>query len=256
MKIKHLLKVKLYDVHTGILPGGEEFSNKYGAFRVGPTKTRFMFTDKQALADAISFLEKNGLKAEHIYSFELEPDEVKDYPAFFLNFESLFDLLVEGRVDLDVMGEREIAKDYQTGHLVVSLRVRKILEGVTRAIQWTSLGMTDGQEWFTMEVTKRLPEPVIIPFPIEVEQNETRPDTYTVMNDGRNVITQASMLTVKRFGLCLADQIKVELKVLKRWPIPIVSSGIVIHALQSAGVKGGPLGKLFPLIPETHPLSK
>ncbi len=255
MKVKHELEVELYG-EVGVLPGANEFANCYSGYHIGPTKTRFVFPDDKVLEDATSFLRQYKLKANHIYNFEFELDEIKDYPAFYLNFANLYDLLFENRVNLKALKKQEVAKDYQTERLVVNSRVKSILESLTQKVQWSELEASGKQKWFAMEIVQHLPDPIFIPAPFATEPNEHPSGTYSLQFDGRSIITEPNVQAVKKYGICLPDRMKVNSKILRRYPVPLVASGAVVYALRSARVNDIYLNELFPLLLESDPLNK
>jgi hypothetical protein len=151
------------------------------------------------------------------------------------------------------MGRYEMAMDYQSERIVVTWRVKTLLESLSQGLQWEPVGGTAGREFVLMSVTEALPEPIIVPSPVFVGPNEHPPDTYAVQSDGRDVITDANIAKLKDVGIALSNEIKVKTKVVKHRPY-LIALGTIIHALQSARVKGL-LEPSSLLIPESHPLS-
>lgn len=257
MKVRHQIEAQLYHYSDGILPGAEEFISKYAPYRVEPTTT-YIFSDESKLAEAMSLLAKHGLEAEKFYDFEIEPNELETYPALYLGTYTIFDLFILDEeaewVDASVLNEYEMVQDYESERIVVSPRVKKVLEKITQKVGWESVERTDKQQWFLMEVVELLPEPIIIPFPVSVEPNEDPPGTYAVRSDGRDVATQANISKLTEVGIAVSLEVKAQEKMLK-WRPRLVASGKVIYALQSAGIKDI-LDFTSPLIGESHPLSR
>lgn len=251
MKIVHKIETELYD-NDGILTGGEEFLRRYPAQRYGKTTT-FVFSEEGMLAEALSLLAKYGLKAERFYVFELDPNEVATYPAIYLGIYITYDLLIDNRVNEMQLNQAGIAMDYQSERIVVTPRVKKLLEGMTRGLQWESTEGTDRRAFVLMKVVEQLPEPIVVPSPVYLGLNERPPGTYAVRSDGRDVITNANISKLVEVGLAVSEEVETQSKVL-RWRPRLVASGAVIHALQSASIKGL-LEPISPLIPESHPLA-
>jgi hypothetical protein len=255
MKISYQLEAELYHYSEGILPGAEDFISKYAAYRSEPTTT-YVFSDEQQLEEAMSLLAKHRLSAERFYKFELTPNELATYPALYLGLYCTFEVFIidEGkkRVNATVLDGYEIVQDYESDRIVVSPRVKKILENTTKEVHWESIETTNAQEWFIMQVMEILPEPIVVPFPVSVEPEEDPAGTYAVRSDGRAAIAEANISKLAEVGIALSLEVQTPLQLLK-WRPRFVASGAVIYAMQLAGVKDI-LELTGPLLPESHPL--
>lgn len=251
MEIMRQIEAELYSL-DGILPGGDEFNTRYASYRTGRTTT-YVFSDEHLFREAMSLLSQYGLKATTFYIFKLNQDEINAYPAIYIGIHNINGLLIDDRVNESQLGQAEMAKDYQSERIVVTPRVKNLLESMSRGLKWEPVEGMAGQEFFSMSVVEDLPEPIVVPSPVYIGPNEYPPGTYAVQSDGRDVITNANIAKLKDVGIAVSEDVKVKEKVMK-WRPRLIASGEIAHALQSAKVKGL-LEPISPLIPETHPLS-
>jgi len=251
MKNIHKIEAELYD-DQGILTGAEEFLRRFSKQRHGRTTT-FFFSDENILLEAMSVLAKYNLKAERFYVFQLDPYEAATYPALYLGIHVIDNLLMGNQVNEAQLDQAEIAMDYQSECVVVTPRVKKIFEATTQLLEWEPTEGTNGRKFLVMKVVEHLPQPIIVPAPIYVGLNEYPAGTYAVRSDGRDVITNANISKLMEVGLAVSEEAEIQSKVL-RWRPRLVASGVVIHALQSANVKGF-LEPVSILIPESHLLA-
>jgi hypothetical protein len=251
MEILHQIEAELYSL-DGILPGGSEFITRYAPYRLGRTTT-YVFSDEHLFRDAMCLLSQYGLKATTFYIFELNQDEIKAHPAIYIGIHNIDGLLVDGRVSEGRLGQFEMAKDYHSERIVVTLRVKDMLERMSRGLKWEMVEGMAGQEFVLMSVVEYLPEPIVVPSPVYIGLNEHPPGTYAVQSDGRDVITNANIAKLKDVGIAVSEKIMVKTEVMK-WRPRLIALGTIQHALQSAKVKGL-LEPISPLIPESHPLS-
>jgi len=304
MKIFYQLEVKLYyfqkypqetDVqktHT-LLPGAEEFVEKYKSYTEQEGYISYIFESEEILSEAIATLEKCGLSGEYYYGIRLEPNEIETYPAFYLvvpsqiqpiiyddetgeqieNVIFFFDEEIGAEIiDLEALEGCEIMEDFYeySDKIVVSPRIKEVLETVTQGVNWIPIGTTTAwewvpisredigkyddirentetdevytliekapQTWFIMEVQEKIPDPIIIPFPREVRFNSAT-QTYLVFNDGRDVITQASIDKLADCGIAITDEVQTPEGIYKRFR-NLFASGRVIQALFDANITG------------------
>lgn len=183
---------------------------------------------------------KHGLFVERFYKLELTTSELATYPAIYLGMYCTFEVFIQDeeteKVNVTVLNEYEMVQDYDSERIVVSPQVKTVLENMTKGLGWKSIKTTDNKEWFIMEVLEILPQPIIVPSPVSVEQNEESSGSYAVRSDGRDVITKANISKLKEVGIALSLEVQVLSKILK-WRPRILASGKVIHALLLAGVK-------------------
>jgi hypothetical protein len=251
MEIMRKIQAELYSL-DGILPGGSEFITRYAPYRTGRTTT-YVFSEEHLFRDAMSLLSQYGLKAKTFYVFELNQDEIKAYPAVYIGIHDIDGLFVDDRVDDGRLGRFEMAMDYQSERIVVTLRVKDLLERISRGLKWEAVEGMAGQELVLMSVVEHLPEPIIVPSPVFIGPNEYPPGTYAVQSDGRDVITNANIAKLKGVGIAVSEDVRTKEKVMK-WRPRLIASGEIEYALQSAKVKGL-LEPISPLLPESHPLS-
>jgi hypothetical protein len=251
MDIKYVIEAELYDL-DGILPGAEEFLRRYAPNRSGKTTT-FVFSDERKADEAFSFLATLRLKADRFYSFRLADDEVPRYPAIYLGIKIVDSLLNNDTVNEALMEDCDLALDYQSERIVAALNVRGLLEGSTRGLRWSALRHSGTREFMSVDITERLPEPIIIPVPIEVSPNEEPPGTFAVRSDGRDIITRNNVLHLSEVGVAISEEVKVVSRTVRCRP-RCVASGAVIHNLQANGVRGL-LEPLTPLILESDRLA-
>ncbi|HAZ48359.1 MAG TPA: hypothetical protein DDW76_26345 [Cyanobacteria bacterium UBA11369] len=256
MKIKHVIQVNLTERDSEILPGAKEFIKKYAANSLGE-RGLHMFLDKNDLAEALAMLSQYGLKYERFYDLEVESDELETYPALFFNFPIEFELFVgedgEEWADATVINDYQMVEDCKSHTIVVSPLVKQIVERTTKGVQWQSVETTNGEEWFIMQVTEILPNPIIVVSPIEVKPYEKFPEVYSVICDDRFVVTIDNIAKLAEVGMALSLNMKISSEVL-RWDSCILASGKVIHALESAGIKQI-RQDIHPLLTPEHPLS-
>lgn len=250
MEIIYQIEAELYDL-DGILPGGKDFITRYAAHRVGPTT--YAFVDEYTLTEAMSLLARYNLKAEKFYVFKLRPEELETYPAVYMGISVIDNLLIDNKINENQLNQAEIAVDYQSERIAVTPRVKKLLERLAKGLQWEVTQGTHGKELILMKVTEKLPEPIFVPSPLYVELNEYPAGTYAVRSDGRDVITEANILKLMEVGVSVSYSVKTQSNVL-RWRPRLIATGAVIHALQSANVKGL-LETISPLIQESHSLA-
>lgn len=252
MKVIHYLELKLYNYHGEITPGYEEFISKYAPYRHG-SSTSYIFSDSQQLAEAISMLTKQGLPVEHFYKFELATNELETYPALYLGVYCIFEVFgIESgkeKVNANILNDYQMVQDYESERIVVSTKIKKILDGMTKRLSWESIETTNGEECFIMEVQEILPEPIVVPFPVSVEP-EDPVLTFAVRSDGRSAITETNIAKLREVGIALSLDVKTPLMVLP-WQRRLLASGKVIKALQMAGMKNI-LELTEPLLLESH----
>jgi hypothetical protein len=276
------------------LPGAEEFVEKYKSYGEQESYISYIFESEEILSEAIATLEKSGLSGKYYYRIRLEPNEIETYPAFYLvipsqiqpiiyddetgeqieNIIFFFDEEIGAEiVDLEALEGCEIMEDfYDYPHdkerIVVSPRIKEILETVTQGVNWRPTGTTTTYEWipisredigkydnwmentetgevytqiekapqtwFIMEVQEKIPDPIFVPFPREVRFNSGR-QTYLVFNDGRSVITQASINKLAECGIAITDEVQTPEGIYKDYR-SLVASGRVIQALFDANI--------------------
>ena len=303
MKILYHLKAVLYyyqknphdsDVQRGetYLLGAEEFVEKYKSYREQESDIFYIFDSEEILSEAIAELEKYGLSGKRHYRIQLEPNEIATYPAFYLvvpsqiqpiiyddetgekieNVIFFFDEETETEiVDLEALEGCEIMQDFydDSDRIVVSPRIKEVLEAVARGVNWIPIGTTTTYEWipisrsdigkyddimekengevyklvenapqtwFLMEVREKLPDPIVVPFPREIRFSSAL-ETDCVFSDGRNVITQASIDKLANCGIAVIDEVRTPEGIYKEFRT-LVASGRVIQALFDANITG------------------
>ena len=251
MEIIYQIEAELYDL-DGILPGSKDFITRYAAHRVGPTTT-YAFVDEYKLTEAMSLLARYNLKVEKFYVFKLRPEEFETYPAVYMGIYVIDNLLTDNKVNENQLNRAEIAVDYESERIVMTPRVKKLLERLAKDLQWELIQGTYGKELILMKVTEKLPEPIFVPSPLYVEPDEYPVGTYAVRSDGRDVITETNISKLMEVGVSVSYNVKKQSNVL-RWRPRLIATGAVIHALQTANVKGL-LETISPLIPESHSLA-
>jgi hypothetical protein len=251
MEIMRQIEAELYSL-DGILPGGREFITRYAPYQLVRTTT-FVFSDERLFRDARSLLSHYGLNAKTFYIVKLNKDEIQTPPAIDVGIHNVDSLLVDNRVNEGQLDQAEMAVDYQSGRIVVTPRVKNLLERITMGLEWEPMEGMGGQELYFMSVVESLPEPIVVHSPVYIGPNEHPPGTYAVQSDGRDSITNANIVKLKEVGLAMSEWIRTESAVMKCRP-RLIASGAIVEALQSAKVKGL-LEPVSPLIPESHPLS-
>lgn len=277
------------------MPGAEEFVEKYKSYTEQEGYISYVFESEEILSEAIATLERCGLSGEYYYGIRLEPNEIETYPAFYLvvpsqiqpiiyddetgeqieNVIFFFDEEIGAEIiDLEALEGCEIMKDFYDEYarlrIVVSPRIKEILETVTQGVNWIPIGTTTTYEWIPisredigkydnrmentetgevytqikkapqtwsiMEVQEKLPDPIFVPFPREVRFNSARPN-YLVFNDGRDVITQASINKLAECGIAITDEVQTPEGIYREFR-SLVASGRVIQALFDANITG------------------
>jgi hypothetical protein len=221
------------------------------------TAIRFTFPEKPKFFEALSLLKKQGLRYIRYYKFELSLDELESYPALHL---ATMLLGVDGcctfldAVEFQVKDGEEMIKDVETGRIIVSPRVQKILERMTSCIEWIPQSISPGVEWFWM-VAQPLPSPIFIPNPSDISPDErcNIPDVYEVNDDGRLVANDANIAFLAEVGIAMNYHYETPTAIIKVSPESI-ATGKIIKALDSIGVKDI-LEYSFPLLTSSHPLS-
>jgi hypothetical protein len=306
MKIFYQLEVKLYyfekypqetDVEKRytLLSGAEEFVEKYQSYKEPEGSIFYIFEKEEILSEAIATLERCGLSGEYYYGIRLEPNEIETYPAFYLVVRSQMQPIIYDEetgeeienvifffdeeigaeiINLEALEGCEIMRDFYDDYarlrIVVSPRIKEILETVTQGVNWIPIGTTTTwewipisredigkydnwmentetdevytqiekapQTWFIMEVQEKLPAPIIIPFPREVRFNSAM-QAYLVFNDGRDVITQASIDKLADCGIAITEELQTPEGIYKSYR-SLVASGRVIQALFDANITG------------------
>jgi hypothetical protein len=256
MKIKHVIQVHLTDQYWELLPGAKEFREKYAAHFLKETGI-YVFSDESDLVQALATSSQYELKTERFYDFEIESDELATYPALFLNFPCKFELFVgedgEEWADVTVIKDYQMIKDYSSERILVSPLAQQIIESTAKGIQWQPAETTNGEEWFIMQVTQNLPDPVIVVSPIEVKPYEKFPDVYSVLCDDRCVATDTNIAFLAEVGMACSSSMKISSQVVRSHP-RLLASGKVVHALESAGIKRI-RQDIHPLLTPDHPLS-
>jgi hypothetical protein len=250
LKVMHVIDVWLYD-NNDIIPGAEEFQKKYAAFRAKPL-TRFVFSDESLLAEAQSFLREHNLKSQHFYQFQLQTDEIAAYPAIYFGINIADNIIPNRIVNPTLIGNLDIVKDYYTEQILFSPYAKIIIKNTTKGLELEDVDSVNGNKWARIKTIETLPEPIIIPKPLEFGVNDFPVGTYWVQSDGRDVITDTNVSKLKEVGLGVSHQVMIKSEV-KNWRPRYIASGKVMHALQLAGILGL-LQPFTPLITETDPL--
>ncbi|MBN1919831.1 MAG: hypothetical protein JW892_01190 [Anaerolineae bacterium] len=253
MEILHILEVELYGV-SGILPGAMEFATAYEAYRPGPTLTTFVFPEGVELESALADLAARALVFQHIYTFKFRWAELLDYPGFGFGLPCLYDVLFGEQVNLKALRKREMALDYASGRLVFAARIRDAIAPFIAGAHWRELESAAGQA-FALEVQATLRDPLLILQPFEVTENALCPGTYSLVYDGRAVISERDIETLRRCGLCYADRMTVNGVTLPRHPMPLLASGRLMHALHPF-LKGRAKAEFSALLTASHPLAQ
>lgn len=312
MKVFYHLEAKVYyfqkyrqetnvQKRQTLLPKAEEFIEQYKDYKEQESDIDYIFQDEEKILEAIVALEKYGLSGKRHYRIQLEPNEIKTYPAFYLvvpsqmqpiiydnetgekikNVIFLFDEETGAEIiDLEVLEGYEIIQDLydDSDKIVVSSRIKEVLEAVTRGVNWIPIGTTTTYEWipisredigkyddimekengevyklvektpqtwFLMEVQEKLPDPIVVPFPREIRFISAL-QTDCVFSDGRNVITQASIDKLANYGIAVIDEVRTPEGIYKEFR-SLVASGRVIKALFDANITGFYEGFATPL---------
>lgn len=253
MELLHILEVDLYG-DTGIQPGAAEFSTRYAQYQPGSTLTTFHFTDPVVLASALADLAAFALPFQHIYAFKFRRAELKDYPAFFFGLPCLYDVLTPQGVNLKAIKKREMVKDYATGRMIFSQRIKEAIESLVPEAHWQELTSAEGQ-WFWLDIQTKLRDPLRIIHPFEVIENEKRPGTYRLVYDGRAIISQWDMDQLRQCGVCFSDRMAVGAQVLQCYPEPMLASGLLMHALHPF-LKGREKSTFSVALSPEHPLAQ
>lgn len=200
-------------------------------------------------------LTKQGLPVEHFYKFELATNELETYPALYLGVYCIFEVFgIESgkeKVNANILNDYQMVQDYESERIVVSTKLKKILDGKTRGLSWESTETTSGEECFIMEVKEILPEPIFVPFPVSIEP-EHPALTFAVRSDGRSAITETNIAKLTEVGIALSLDVKTPLTVLP-WQRRLLASGKVIKALQMVGITDI-IELTEPLLLESHQL--
>jgi hypothetical protein len=253
MKTLHILEVELHG-DSGILPGAAEFVAVYEVYRRGPTLTTFVFPEGDALESALADLAAHALAFQHIYTFKFRRAELLNHPGFGFGLPCLYDVLLGERVNPQALKKREMAQDFASGRLLFAARIRDAIAPFIAGARWHALESAAGQ-WFSLEVQTTLHDPLLILRPFEVTENAQRPGTYRLVYDGRAVISERDVETLRRCGLCYGDRMTLDGVTLLRHPMPLLASGRLMYALHPF-LKGRERSEFSALLTASHPLAQ
>lgn len=254
IKTKYIIDARLVSPDSEITKFSEEFMNRYSEYRRGE-RTVYLFDDINSANNALNELLSNDLRGKLSYYFEINDDEILYYPAFYFGCDMEFNLFQGEKADSAIIQNYDLVEDYESNILLVSPRAKKILESEVFGAKWSLIETTKGELFFSLEINKILPESIIIPAPVEVEELEMFPGFYSIRSDGREVITQANLNDLKTVGIAKSSEANIGDKTVKWVPQPIITTGAIIHKIRSNKLKGFAEHSI-PLLMESHPLSR
>lgn len=210
----------------------------------------FRFDDWSQLQEAESFLRTRGTRFQRFYRFTLGRDEVATYPGFYLGSETLFDLMIDGRVEVKTMKRLDIALDYGSDRLIMTQRLQAALSPITRCLAFQATTASDGRGFAILHDMGLLPDPIAIPNPVEISPKVNAPDTYAVRSDGRDVLSDRNREQLARMGIARTAHVMLPGKKVVASPRWLVS-GLVLDAMLRLKAKG--LLARVPLLETNHP---
>lgn len=166
-----------------------------------------------------------------------------------------FDLFQGEKADSKKVKKYDLVQDYESELLLVSPGAKEILESEIFGAEWNLIETTKGELFFSLEITKVLPDPIVVPVPVEVEELEMFPGFYSIRSDGREVITQPNLDELKIAGIAISTEANIGEKTVKWMPQPIITTGAIIHKIRSKKLRGFAEHPV-PLLLENHPLSR
>jgi hypothetical protein len=126
-----------------------------------------------------------------------------------------------------------LACDERTLATVVSTRMRQLLDRTTSGLTFDPLAGHDG--FFVITEAVQLPEPVIVQRTIFLSEGTT--GTWAVQSDGRELLTEANLQTVRGSGMVYAPYCVVNGQVLP-WHRPPVFSGSLLAQFRDMDIQG------------------
>lgn len=232
MKTHHLIEAFLFD-SSGRKPGAEEFEAKYAANCPGKT-TSYLFEDEKSAETAMTLLRKHGIDFERGYLFEVL--NVGMHPAFYFGRVSIDGLLREDSVNEKKMGTNDIATDFHSVRVIVSSRMRALLEERAQDVNWITLAGKN-KSWSELDVKTVLPDPIFLPHAIELGDSEEPDGTYWVRSDGREVISDANVAVLRKAGIAVSDTFRVHDRS-RRWRPNLLIAGTVLQSILDRGYNG------------------
>jgi hypothetical protein len=126
-----------------------------------------------------------------------------------------------------------MASDERTFATVVSARMRQHLSTMTTGLTFDPLAQHDG--FFVITEAVQLPEPIILPRTIFL--SEGTDGVWAVQSDGRELLTEANLQTVRESGMVYAPRCETNGQVL-RWRRPPIFSGPVLAQFRDMDIQG------------------
>lgn len=165
-------------------PGAEAFAEKYKDAQSGFFYFNFNL-DQQEWQVAENQLKTNELTYRVYYKLELEDAEIKDYPAFNLTIPALYDLIktsATGKISLNKreLGDLLIAKDFESGILVFSGPVWKVLQrfSATPELFYEHSVAVSGKEYYLSKLPVLSDSPLIVLGDVKIKADLDNSGTY------------------------------------------------------------------------------
>jgi hypothetical protein len=192
------------------------------------------FRDPVRAAEAAAEATRRGLKPERFYNFVVHPNEIHDYPGYYLSLDLTESLTRNGRPLLSILAKVDIAKDFDSEAIWVRESVRVLFEKTTEGITTSSVS---GSDWHVITSWPDLPGPIWIPRALFVSPNEHPRRTYVVQSDGRDCLSDSDARFLQQHGPCRSTTIATEGATYEVRPRYLISPKL-LEDLREARVRG------------------
>ena len=164
-----------------------------------------------------SELQERALEFRLRYEFAAEPVDNIDELAAFLGIDVLTTPPFTGTRAL-------LAKDPEDDALIANTTMVRLLEPVTSELEWQRHGDITGELW-SLTSASELPDPIHTPHAFTTVQGGN--GLWMVMDDGRSIITAASLSHLRASGISWATKKVVDGRVLPHPAIPVFGGRVL-----------------------------
>ena len=202
MGIVHQLFVSLTDEDEAPRAGAMEFLGSFASHQ-RPEDGSFCFANADDAAKAVAQADVLGLPSERFYHFVVHPEDLHEYPGYYLSLDVVERLLIDGQPNMKVLSGVQIAKDFEGEDLWLDTSVRGLLQRAAMDIRFKQVDST----WYVIESMPELPVAIMILKPVFVSRNILPAQTYVVQSDGRDCLSSESALFLQQNGICRATHV-------------------------------------------------
>ncbi|WP_028973189.1 hypothetical protein [Spirochaeta cellobiosiphila] len=235
MKIYYKIQIDLFKTpHLRI--DAEEFAEHFSIFRIKETWF-FLFKQKKDIINACHYLKRIKLQWQLSYQIRIHKDEIGKYPGYFPGIPSNYGIIKDNVVNEGSMKKRQILKDLDTEHIIVTKSLRDILTNFNNKFVFEEILGREGNIFYKWIINTTVEEPVSVSKISQLNIISKSDEIFFVVSDGRYFVSENTARSIFENDIAFYNKISHSNKLYKI-PNQIIVSPKLLELLYDNRIKG------------------